>query len=94
MPYRPEWYSDQFVKAAKAAGVPPVVLHGARHSAASLLADLGVPDVAAAAWLGHTEVKVAQAYQHAMTGRVMDAGKRLARCSPGTCDVLVTFHLD
>jgi integrase len=61
---RPEWYSDQFVKAAKPAGAPAVVLHGARHSAAPLLADLGVPDVAAAAWLGHTEVKVTQAYQH------------------------------
>jgi hypothetical protein len=27
-----------------------VSLHGSRHCAASLLADLGVPDVAAAAW--------------------------------------------
>lgn len=76
-PYRPEWYSDQFVKLGKAAGVPRVVLHGARHAAASLLADLGVPDVAAAAWLGHTQVQVTQGYQHVMVERLQQAGAAL-----------------
>jgi hypothetical protein len=32
------------------------------NSAAPPLADLGVPDVAAAAWLGHTEIDVTQGY--------------------------------
>jgi integrase len=76
-PYRPEWYSDLFVRLGEDAGVPRVVLHGARHSAASLLADLGVPDVAAAAWLGHTQLQVTQGYQHVMAERLQQAGKAL-----------------
>jgi integrase len=76
-PYRPEYYSESFVKATKAAGVPRLVLHGARHSAASLLADLGIPDVAAAAWLGHTQIVVTRGYQHAMVERLAAAGKAL-----------------
>ena len=76
-PYRPEWYSDLFVKLAKAAGVPDVVLHGARHAAASLLADLGVPDIAAAAWLGQLDVATTRGYQHVMFDRLQEAGKAL-----------------
>jgi integrase len=81
-PYRPEWYSDLFVRLGKDAGVPRVVLHGARHAAASLLADLGVPDVAAAAWLGHTPVHVTQGYQprHGRTAaRSRQGSRRRAR---------------
>lgn len=38
------------------AGVPPIPLHGARGSAASLLADMGVPDWRIATILGHGQV--------------------------------------
>ena len=40
------------------AGVPPIPLHGARGSAASLLADMGVPDWTIAEILGHASVAV------------------------------------
>jgi integrase len=76
-PYRPEWYSDQFKRLVNAAGVPPVVLHGARHSAASILADLGVPDIAAAAWLGQMDVATTKGYQHPMRQRLQEASEAL-----------------
>jgi integrase len=82
-PYRPETYSDRFTAAAARAGVPRVPLHGARHAAASLLADLGVPDVAVAAWLGHTQVTVTHGYQHAMVERLAEAGRALGDALTG-----------
>ncbi len=83
VPYRPEWYSDRFVALGRALGLTRVPLHGGRHCAASLLADLGVPDVAAAAWLGHTEVQVTQGYQHVMVERLAEAGRALGDALTG-----------
>jgi integrase len=60
-----------------------VPLHGGRHCAASLLADLGVPDVAAAAWLGHTHVEVTQGYQHVMVERLQAASTALGDALAG-----------
>jgi integrase len=82
-PYRPEWYYNQFVRATKAAGDPNVGLHGARNSAASVLADLGVPDVAQAAWLGHMQIKVTQGYQHVMVTRLQEAAQALGDAFAG-----------
>jgi integrase len=82
-PYRPEWYSHLFVSLGKTAGVSQVVLHGARQSAASLLADLGVPDIVAAAWLGHTQVQVTQGYQHVIVERLTEASKALGDALAG-----------
>ena len=82
-PYRPEWYSDQFARLAAAAGVPAVVLHGARHSAASLLADMGVPDIVAAAWLGHTQIQVTQGYQHVQMKTLTKTSKQLGKLLAG-----------
>lgn len=76
-PYSPESYSDMFEVRARRAGLPAVPLHGTRHCAASLLADAGVPDVAVAAWLGHTQVTVTHGYQHVMAQRLADAGRTL-----------------
>ena len=42
------------------ADVPAVPLHGARGSAATLLADMGVPDWRIAAILGHAQVSITQ----------------------------------
>lgn len=83
VPNRPEWYSDRFVSLGKALGLTRVPLHGSRHCAASLLADLGVPDVAAAAWLGHTQVTVTHGYQHVMVERLAEASKALGDAFAG-----------
>lgn len=53
------------------------------HSAAALLADLGVPDIAAAAGLGHTQVQVTQGYQHVMVARLQEVGEALGEVRAG-----------
>lgn len=47
---------EDWSEALARAGVPHVPLHGARGSAASLLADMGVPDWRIAEILGHSQV--------------------------------------
>jgi hypothetical protein len=42
-----------------------------------------VPDIAAAAWLGHTQVKVTQGYQHVMVERLQSAGQALGDALAG-----------
>ncbi|WP_020577025.1 site-specific integrase [Actinopolymorpha alba] len=78
-PYRPEWFSDRFSRLAGQAGVPVIPLHGARHCSASLLADLGMPDVIVAAWLGQSQITVTHGYQHAVREGLKEAGNALAR---------------
>ncbi len=61
---RPEWYSDEFHRIATAARLPRIRLHDARHSAASLMASLGVPPAVAAECLGHDPVVYLRTYVH------------------------------
>jgi len=82
-PYRPQWYSDRFVALGKALGLTRVPLHGSRHCAASLLADLGVPDVAIAAWLGHTKVEVTQGYTHVFAEQLAKTSRALGDALTG-----------
>jgi len=42
-PLHPDRYSDDFARLCKAAGVPAIRLHDARHSCPSLLEKSGVP---------------------------------------------------
>lgn len=48
-----------------------------RSPARFLAGDLGVPDTAAAAWLGHTKVDVTRGYQHVMFECLNEASKAL-----------------
>lgn len=82
-PYRPQWYSDRFVALGKVIGLTRVPLHGSRHCAASLLADLGVPDVAIAAWLGHTKVEVTQGYTHVFAEQLAKTSRILGEALAG-----------
>jgi integrase len=82
-PYRPEWYSDRFVTLGRAIGLTRVPLHGSRHCAASLLADLGVPEVAIAAWLGRTKVDVTRGYTHVFAERLAETSKALGDALAG-----------
>ncbi|AVH24585.1 tyrosine-type recombinase/integrase [Nocardia cyriacigeorgica] len=63
-PIRPEWYSDEFQRQAKAAGVPVIRLHDARHTAATILLDSGASVAAAAKWLGHDPAVLLRVYGH------------------------------
>ena len=82
-PFRPARYSKRFEALVKAAGLPPLVLHGGRHCAASVLGDMGYPDVVLAAWLGHTQVTITHGYQHAMAERMREAGQALGEALAG-----------
>lgn len=76
-PVRVEWYSDQFVRLVELAGVRRAILHEGRHTAASLMAHLGVKMVVAAAWLGQSQLSVTAHYQKATWGGMVDASERL-----------------
>jgi integrase len=51
-PVHPEWYSDEFGRVAKRAGVKRIVLHEGRHTALSL-EKAGVPISIVSRWAGH-----------------------------------------
>jgi integrase len=53
-PVHPEWYTDEFHRLCKAAGLPRIRLHDTRSTMNSILERLGVPDTLRGAWLGHT----------------------------------------
>lgn len=82
-PWRAERYGDTFQRLVRTAGVPRIPLHGARHCAATLLGDLGFPDVVVAAWLGHSKVNITQGYQHPLRARMSEAGKALGDALAG-----------
>lgn len=50
--------------ALAAAGLPPIKLHAARHTTASLLLELGVDAHVIASILGHSEIVTTRGYQH------------------------------
>jgi integrase len=53
IPVHPEWYSDEFGRLLKAAGLPRIVLHDSRHTTLSLMEKAGVPISIVSAWAGH-----------------------------------------
>lgn len=56
-----------------AAGLPPLPLHSARHTAASVLEAAGVADRLIAQILGHSQVQTTHGYTHADMQRQADA---------------------
>lgn len=82
-PYRPERYSDRFVQLGKAIGLTRVPLHGSRHCAASLLANLGVPQTAIASWLGHTKIEITAGYTHTFAATLAETSKALGDALAG-----------
>lgn len=61
----PEWYSDEFHRLRERAGLVRIVLHGARHTANSLMAAAGVPEHIRAAWCCHRPQMNVSTYTHA-----------------------------
>lgn len=56
--------NQRWLDTLEAAGVPRVTLHEARHTTATLLHELGVPDQTRIAILGHTEIATTATYTH------------------------------
>ncbi|MGY2027633.1 tyrosine-type recombinase/integrase [Nocardia gipuzkoensis] len=76
-PIRPEWFTDEFQRQAKAAGVPVIRLHDARHTAATILLDSGATPSAAAKWLGHDPAVLLKVYGHVYPEALEAAGAAL-----------------
>ena len=62
----PEWLSDEFGRLVKRAGVRRITLHGARHTACSLMEKAGVPISIVSLWAGHASPEFTyRVYAHA-----------------------------
>lgn len=57
-PVKPRWYTEEWRRLCKAAGVRPIQLRHARNTAATVLGELGVDPWTRAAWLGHTDPRL------------------------------------
>lgn len=76
-PIRPTDDSAAWIAACKRAGVPPVPLHAARHTTATLLYELGVPEQTRIAILGHSSATTTAGYTHVSDPLKVDAIDRL-----------------
>lgn len=72
------WVSHRWRAIAKAANVG-VTLHGLRHTNATIMSDLDVPESVRMARLGHTTTGMARRYAHATEGPDRDAAAALDR---------------
>lgn len=66
-PLDPAQDSRQWAGILEAAGLPHVPLHSARHTTATLLADLGAPEQMRMQVLGHSSATVTRGYTHLTT---------------------------
>lgn len=76
-PLDPSDDSAAWHAALKAAGLPPVPLHSARHTTATLLYELEVPERTRVAILGHSSATVTAGYTHVAGAEMVDAMGRL-----------------
>jgi len=82
-PIRPQICSREFQRLCRQATVPVIVLHEPRHTAATLVAEPGVPTDAAARWLGHDPVMLMRVYNHTRQERLASAGAALGGLHAG-----------
>jgi len=78
-PYRPEGYSDRFRSLAKAARLPAIRLHDARHTCGTLMHLPGVPTAVISKWLGHATAS--SRWRPTFTAKTMH-WQRQAPCTP------------
>lgn len=79
-PPHPDTVTHAWAEALKAAKLPHVRLHDARHSCATVMHVQGSPAAVIAAWLGHTDARFTLAtYTHSTDAALADAGAALSR---------------
>lgn len=62
--YRPDYVYRRFKRLAKLAGLPPILLHDGRHTAASLADEADVSQEIRQKTLGHADAKMTSHYTH------------------------------
>ena len=53
LPVHPEWYSDEFGRLLRRAGLRRITLHDSRHTTLTLMEHAGVPISIISKWAGH-----------------------------------------
>jgi integrase len=79
-PLHPDAITSRWEKLRKGLGIPPVRLHDARHSCATLMHLRGVPIAVIAAWLGHASAAFTMAtYAHSQDDALKAAASSFGR---------------
>jgi integrase len=80
MPVHPEWYSDEFRRLLKRAGLRPITLHDSRHTTLTLMEHGGVPISIVSKWAGHYDAAFTQrTYVHTSNPDLEQGRRALAR---------------
>ena len=80
LPYHPQVLSRYWQDAVKAAGLRPIKLHAARHTAATAMHLAGVPVAVIAAWIGHKDASLTmRLYTHSQDPALKAAGDTFNR---------------
>jgi integrase len=84
-PLPPKRITKAFGRAVERAGLPPVTLHGLRHTFATVALGAGVPTKIVADVLGHSSAQItADTYSHVTEPMTRDASDRVAAAMFGT----------
>jgi integrase len=66
MPVHPDWYSNEFGRLLRRAGLRRITLHDSRHTTLTLMEHAGVPISMISKWAGHCDSAFTQkTYVHA-----------------------------
>ena len=80
VPVHPEWYSDEFARLLKRAGLRKIRLHDSRHTTLSLMEKAGVPISIISKWAGHYDAAFTmRTYVHASDEDLKEGTRTLAR---------------
>ena len=80
LPVHPEWYSDEFGRLLRRAGLPRITLHDSRHTTLTLMEHAGVPISIISRWAGHYDSAFTQkTYVHARDEDLQRGQAALAR---------------
>lgn len=79
-PIHPEWYSDEFGRVLRRAGLKRITLHDSRHTTLSLMEKAGVPISVISKWAGHFDAAFTQStYVHAAREDLQTGREALAK---------------
>ena len=80
----PDYASRRFRELAKAAGLPVIKFHAARHTAATLALEAGVDIKIVSEQLGHSTTRITQdLYQHVRLQVHQDSAEKVVALLPG-----------
>jgi integrase len=80
LPVHPEWYSDEFGRLLKRAGLRRITLHDSRHTTLTLMEHAGVPISIVSKWAGHYDSAFTQkTYVHASDHDLHQGSAALAK---------------